>query len=653
MATKFGGYMGKVMDVDLTTGSIGEYPLTDEDRELFLGGRFLATKILLDVLPPGVDPLGPDNVVVVMTSPLTGSGAPSTSRYDISAKSPLTGLICHSNSGGNFGVRLKRTGWDGMVIRGRAPKPVYIEIGEEKVQIKSAEKIWGMNTHDAQNAMGKGGKMVIGPAGENQVLYASVVSQERSHGRGGMGAVFGSKNLKGMAAQGRMKIPIHDQESFRDLTKKWAEQLRKHPATGDFMPKYGTAGFLQLINKGNALPTKNFSVGTYPHADKIGGEELTAKYLVKNVGCESCPIRCGRVVNIDGKEVKGPEYEILCLLGSNLEQHDLELINRWNYILDLLGMDAISASNVICFAAELNEKGLWKNGIEFGKADNITRILEDIAYRRGMGDDLAQGVRLLSKKYGGEDFAIHVKGMEIPAYEPRACVGHGLGYATASRGGCHLDAGYIVYFEVNGPIKLDPLHYRSKAGWAVFNQNLMSAISAGGNCLFTVMTVLPPQLFKLPEHPMLSSVATKVLTATWPSIEMSVQMPKSLMSFNVPLIPHPLAIKLATGMKMDLGRFLAVGDRGYTLDRIFNIREGLRNTDDTLPKRFLKETLGDGKRSRPVPLHKMLPRYYKLRGWDANGVPTAKTLKKLSMNFVNADQLRSWAEQNNQRSQSV
>ncbi len=627
MATRFSGYTGRVLDVDLTSGAVGEYEVSDRDRERFLGGRYLSTAILFRELAPGADPLSPDNVLVVMTSPLTGSGAPSSSRFDISAKSPATGLIGHSNSGGNFGMRMKRAGFDGVVVRGRAEKPVYLEITHAGATIQDATDLWGMDTEKAQEALGKGGTIAIGPAGENLVLFASVASGERFHGRTGMGAVMGSKNLKGMVARGGDKTPLADPEGFKETTRKWVAMLKSHPATGDAMPKYGTAGFLSIINRKNALPTKNFSRGSYEGADRISGQRLAEEFLVKRQGCVSCPIQCGRTVELDGKHIKGPEYEILCLMGSNLLIDDLGAIIRWNREMDLLGMDTISCSNVLGFAAELYEKGMWDAGVRFGEKDNLSAILSDIAYRRGVGDDLAQGVRHLSRKYGGADFAAESKGLELAAYEPRSCVGHGLGYATANRGACHLDGGYVVYFEVNGPLTLDPLHFRSKPGWAVLDQNLLSAISAGGNCIFTSWTFLPGPVFKLPEFPRVSSVVSRVLTVSWPAVEAILALPAALMKFHLPLLPHTRAIAQATGMPMDFGRFLAAGERGYNLERLFNLREGVE--PDRLPGRFTRETLPEG--GGPVDLSKMLPAYYRLRGWDEHGRPTKRTLKRLDL----------------------
>ncbi len=634
MDSKYKGYMGKILDIDLSTGKTSEYPISDKDRELFLGGRFISTKILWDELEAGTDPLSPDNILIVMTSPLTGTGAPSSSRYDISAKSPLTGGIGHSNSGGNFGIHLKKAGWDGVIIRGKAEKPVYIEIKEDQIEIKDAVELWGVDTQAAQEVLGTGGKMVIGPAGENLVKFATVVSQERVHGRTGMGAVMGSKNLKGIVASGNKKIKLDKPEKYKKSLKGWFKMLQNHPATGDIAPKYGTSVFLKSLSNKNALPTKNFTRGSFEDADMISGERLANDYLIKNYGCQSCPIKCGRVVNLDGKEIKGPEYEVLCLMGANLLINDMDAIIRWNYELDLLGIDTISVGNVLGFAAELNEKGLWDNGIEFGKKDNISQILKDIAERKGVGEDLAEGVRFLSEKYGGKDFAAHVKGLEIPAYEPRGATGHALGYATASRGACHLDGGYMVYLEVTGPATLDPFHFRSKPGWVVLDQNLLAAISAGGNCLFTSWTFIPNIAFKLPEHKILSWIVTKTLTYTWFLIDMALKTPLFLMKFHLPLLPHSKFIKLATGMKMDYGRFVRVGERGYTLERMFNMREGIGKDQDTLAKRFTEEKLSKNDDRTRVPLKKMLPKYYKLRQWDENGVPTKELLKKLELSSL-------------------
>jgi len=419
MASKYKGYTGKILDINLTTGVIGEYPLSDEDREKFLGGRFVSTKILWDELKTGTEPMSPDNLLIVMTSPLTGTGAPSTSRYDISSKSPLTGAIGHSNSGGSFGIHLKRAGWDGIVIRGKAKKPVYLDIDRDTIQIKSADHLWGKNTEETQEALGKGGKMVIGPGGENLVKYAVIASGERIHGRTGMGTVMGSKNLKGIVARGKQKIELDQSDKFRSAVKKWVKLLKNHPATGDIAPRLGTANFVKILNKKNALPTRNFSKGSFAGADNISGERLADEFLVKNAGCVSCPIKCGRVVELDGKQIKGPEYEIICLMGSNLEIDDMDAIIRWNYELDLMGLDTITVGNVLGFAAELNEKGMWDNGIQFGQKDNISEIIHDIAYRKTW----LKALDPCLKNTGAKSLRPTQKGLRLPAMSPEPLSG--------------------------------------------------------------------------------------------------------------------------------------------------------------------------------------------------------------------------------------
>lgn len=634
MATVFKGYTGRILDINLSDGSVGEYPLSDIDRERFLGGRFISTKILWDELKPGIDPLGEENLLVVMTSPLTGTGAPCSSRFDISAKSPLTLGIGHSNSGGRFGIHLKRAGFDGIVIRGKAASPVYIDIQEDDVRILPAGDLWGKNTEETQEALGKGGKLVIGPAGENLVKYAVIVSHERVHGRTGMGAVMGSKNLKAVVANGRKKVELFDEKQFRSGVKKWVDMLRKHPATGDLTPRYGTAQFVNILNRKNSLPTRNYAKGNFKGAYNISGERMALDFLKDNTGCPTCPIRCGRVVEFEGKRIKGPEFETLCLMGSNLEIDDLEAIIAWNYDMDLLGIDTISTGNSLGFAMELNEKGLWDNGLFFGNKDNISTLIHDIAYKKGIGADLAEGVRFLSEKYGGKEFAAHSKGLEIAGYSPRAAVGHALGYATANRGACHLDGGYVIYFEINGPMTLDPRHYRSKPAWTVLDQNLMAAVSAGGSCLFSAWTFVPAQAFSLPDNPSASRAVTKLLTHSWPSVVLLQKLPPKLLKLHLPMLPHSRFIHLATGMDMDFGKFLEAGNRGYTLERLFNLREGIGKDQDTLAKRFTHEPLNPKDPKSVVPLDKMLPEYYRIRRWDENGIPTPGALRRLDLGFV-------------------
>lgn len=631
MPTKYKGYMGDMLVVDLSTREVSHYDVSDRDREMFLGGKGLAAKILFDTLPTGTDPLGPDAILIFNTGPLNGSGAPCTSRFNISGKSPLTGGIGSSNCGGNFGVQLKRAGYDGLIVKGKADSPVYIEITEDSVEIKDAAHLWGKNTEETQEALDtKAGIVCIGPAGENLVLYAAIISGERAAGRCGLGTVMGSKNLKAIQAKGKKKIPVHDPEGFKEAVKAWVDRLKAHPITGDIVPKYGTGNFLNKLNTVNGLPTANFSKGHYEDGEMISGEALAEKHLVKNMGCVSCPIRCGRVVNVDGKDVKGPEFETMGLFGSNILNNDLGAICDWNRQMDLLGLDTISAGGAIAFAMELTQRGLIESDLEFGKIDNIARTLDDIAYRRGLGDDLAEGVKRMADKYGGHDFAIHSKGLEIASYEPRVSAGMGLGYATANRGGCHLNAGYMVFFEHLGPITMDPLTPKSKYAWTIFQQNAMEAVSSSGNCLFTTYAIIPAAATKVDPSSTLASAISKTLVASGPAINMTNKMVPSI-PLHVPDIPHSKVISKLTGMNMHLGNWLAAGERGYNMERLFNLSEGFTAADDTLPARFIKTAQNPDKPETKVPLAVMLPQYYNGRGWDKNGVPTASRLKRLGL----------------------
>jgi len=632
MSSKYAGYMGKFLDIDLSTGKIGEYDVTDSLREMYLGSKGLATRILYDNTKKGVDPLGPDNVLIANTGPLVGSGAPCTSRFNISTKSPLTGGVLSSNCGGNFGMYLKRAGFDGVIIRGKAEKPTWIHIDDGKVELRDAAELWGLNTEETQEKLPKKtGKIVIGPAGENLVRYACIISQERAAGRGGAGAVMGSKNVKAVTAAGKQKVPVANPEKFQADVKKWIKILQGHPSTGEMMPAYGTAAFVNRCNITNTLPTHNFKRGNFEDADAISGETLADTLLVSNFGCPSCVIKCGRRVMVGEKNVKGPEFETLGLLGPNIENADLSKICEWNYEADLMGVDTISLGNTLGFAMELTEKGLLDSPLKFGRTEGITELIDDIAYRRGLGADLAEGVKRMSEKYGGKDFAMHAKGMEFASYEPRGAVGHGLGYAIANRGGCHIAGGYMIYFEANGPLTMDPLTTHAKPQLTALMQILLDSLSDAGSCQFTAFTAVPKQALALNPSGFLYRIAAKALEGFGPSISLMLRYPK-LLAFVPPLelLQHPKAITDLTGMKMTFGKYIEVGQRTYIIERLFNFREGITGEQDTLPRRSLEELQTSDPRSR-VPLAKMLPVYYRVRGLDRCGKPTAATLEKLDV----------------------
>lgn len=630
MATKYGGYMGKVLKLNLSTMQTGEYPWTDQDRELYLGGKIMAAKILYDNVNAALDPLSEDNIIVFTTGPLTGSGAPSSSRFNISTISPLTGCLTSSNCGGSFGFHLKKAGYDGIVISGKAKKPVWIEITDESIVFHDAADLWGKTTGETQTLLGsKGGKAVIGPAGENLVRYASVFSQERAAGRGGAGAVMGSKNLKAILARGKQKTRLLDKDKTRELNKEWTQQLKNHPMTGKILPQLGTANLLRKMQKHNMLATRNFRYGQFADYDKVSGEYMTENYLVKNNGCLSCPIQCSRVVEFEGRGIKGPELETLGLLGPNIENNNLELIIKWNYLLDELGMDTMSTGGTIAFAMELQEKGLWNCGLEFGKTDNLADVFKDIAYRRGIGDLLAEGTKKLAEKFGGADFAINSKGMELAAYEPRAAKGQGLGYAVANRGGCHINAGYMVFFEGLG-LGMDRNTIKSKVALTILMQNLFEAVSAGGNCIFTTYALIPGSLYDF-NHSFFSKTANFMLKYSGAIISFINHSPLSLLNFHLPFLYHARALSTLTGMNLSIGRLLEIGERGYNLERLFNLKMNLTSAEDNLPARLTRELQIPGNKKSRVPLEKMKKKYYRQRGWNPDGIPLPQTLARLKL----------------------
>ncbi len=629
-----GGYLSSVVHVDLTKRTVEPYPWTDDDRRATLGGKVMAAQILYDVLRSGTDPLGPENVIVISTGPLTGTGAPSTSRFNVSALSPLTGIVASSNCGGSFGVYLRKAGVDALVITGASETPTFLEVSEEGVRFHEAWSFQGMCTTDAQAALaatveGRSGTLVIGPAGENLVRYASLHSEERAAGRAGMGAVFGSKKLKGIVAHGAQRVPVADPKGFREHVKKWTADLKAHPMTGDAVPRFGTGGFLPEMQSLGIVATSNYRRGRFEGASAISGQTLAQTRLVGTAGCLSCPIRCGRVVEVDGKRVKGPELETLVLLGANLENADLDSICRLNVLLDELGMDTMTVGVTVSLAMEMAERGVVDWPLRFGDVSGLAQLFEDIAARRGIGDELAEGSRRLAERYGASAYAMNVKGLELAAYEPRGAWGHALGYATSSRGGCHLNGGYMVALEGLG-LAMRGRALGSKAGLTAMFQDLMEAVSAAGVCLFTTYAVLPAPVVREAKRP-LGRIAAVVLGATGYTLYALRGVPRRLLEIPLPLLPHMKAIELATGERMRFGRFWEIGERGYTLERELAIRFGVTAADDTLPERELTERLEQDDPRSVVPMDKLRSRYYRQRRWDANGQPRRALLKRLSI----------------------
>lgn len=637
--TKYDGYMGRVMLLDLSTGETSEYPWTDRDRELYIGAKGMASKILFDNLTGNEEAFSGENLIVISTGPLTGTGAPSSNRFNISSLSPLTGITSSSNCGGNFGHYLKLAGFDALVIKGKCKEPSWVEIHNDRFTIRSAGELWGKKVSESQDVLHellneeygcevKCGMVVIGPAGENLVKYAAVISGERAAGRAGMGAVFGSKNLKAIVAGGNHTVSVRSPEKARAHTAKWTENLKRHPLTGNQLPKMGTAGLVSSMQVRGILSTRNYAKGQYDDFDMVSGETMAEQCNIVNTGCMSCPIKCARRVKVGSKAVKGPELETLGLLGGGIENSDIELINKWNYELDELGMDTISASSTVAWAMEANEKGLWKNGLEFGKTANISKTFDNIAHRRGIGNELAEGSRYLSRKYGGEEFAIQSKGLELAAYEPRRSVGQGLGYAVSNRGGCHLNGGYLVIVENLG-LHADPQTPKGKADFCMFLQDVMEAVSLGGQCLFTSYAVFPAFLISKPNS-FVTNVVNKAVPYIGPVLRILNRFPE-VMCFHLFLIPHSKALQLATGMRMTLGKFIRCGERSYNVERAVNAKFGVSAKLDTLPKRLTDVPQDPNDPSTKVPLEQMKKIYYKAREWDANGLPDMKKLRKLKI----------------------
>lgn len=643
--------------IDLNTGNSEPYEISEEYFRKYIGGKTLAARLLLDLMPQGLDALDPAAVLIINTGPLTGTGAPASSRFNMTFKNVLTGGIASSNCGGKFGFMMKRAGYDGLIITGRSSKPSRIEIIDGAVSILNAEDLWGLDTEETQKKLQTSsqeafhGKLVIGPAGENLVRYACAVSGERAAGRCGSGAVLGSKNLKVLSAYGTKMPQIANEKKFYRFIKKWIRFIRNHPMTGDALPRYGTTGLVNKANATGALPSRNFRYGYDPDADSVSGETLAETELVRNSGCISCPIRCerrvkknkaagtrnGKANNEDtNEEIKGPEYETTGFFGPNIGSKDLRKIIDLNYICDSLGMDTISAASTIAFAMELKEKGIMDFGVEFGKTDNLEEVLRKVTYREGIYSDMANGSKWMSEKYGGKDFAMHSKGLEMASYEPRRSVGMGLGYAVSNRGGCHLNGGYLALLESIGVLSTNAQH-PGKAELTVFMQDALEAVSASGFCLFSAQTFVPALFFNLGPNHIVTRITGKIATYAGGAVRLLLGI-KPLLKFNsFFLLPHSEALRLAAGFPMYTGSFLRLGERSFNLERLFNLREGLTAADDSLPDRLTntaqpsrdRDSTADPK--HVVPLEKMLKKYYKVRGWDKQGVPKEGKLKQLKI----------------------
>ena len=614
--------------VDLTTGRWERYEVPREYFKKYVGGKCLAARLLLDLTEPGLDPLDERAAIIINTGPLNGTGAPSSSRFNLSFKNVLTGGIASSNCGGQFGVMLKRAGFDGLIITGRAKEPSVLEALDGEIHIRPAPELWGLDAEKTQERFPEWyGKLVIGPAGENGVLYASAISGERVAGRCGSGAVLGSKRLKALVAYGSKRPEIYDREGFDGFILKWIKFIKKHPMTGQSLPRYGSAGLVNKANATNALPTRNFQSGHFDRADAVSGETLTETRLIRNSGCVSCPIRCERRVPVDGRELKGPEYETLGFFGPNIGAADMDAVLRMNWLCDIYGVDTISFASSLAFAMELKERGMADFGLEFGKTDELEDVLLKVVNREGVYSDIADGTKRMAAKYGGEDFAINSKGLELASYEPRRSVGMGLGYAVANRGGCHLNGGYLALLESVGVLSMDALTPKGKAQFTAFMQDALEAVSSAGCCLFSAQTFVPGVFFKLGPNSAVTKLVGRVMPHMGPMVALMLNMTPAIAFNSLLLLPHAEALR----RRMFTGSFLNLGERSYNLERLYNLREGLTAKDDTLPKRLTRDLQDPSDPRTRVPLEKMLPIYYKTRGWDKEGRPTKRKLRRLGI----------------------
>jgi len=587
------GWAEKILDIDLTSRTIKTHPLDMEMARLFVGGRGLGARLLWDMVGPGVDPLSPENVLIFTNGPLTATGYQTSNRFSVSTKSPLTGTILDANSGGFWGMQFRKTGFAVLIVRGRAENPVWIEIKQDQVAIQNAKDLWGMRVLAVTEKLGQNRNhrnvLTIGPAGENLSRIAAIMNDgERALARGGPGAVMGSKNLKAIVVEGDDKPRIVDEERFKFMLYEARKLLAANPLTSQALPEFGTAVMLNLVNNIGALPTRNNQQTQFEMIESICGETLTEKYLVRKQACWACPIACTRYCKTDKVEGEGPEFESTWAFGAQCGVGDLEAIIQANHVCNDLGFDTISAGVTIACAMEMSEKGYFESDLRFGRADLLVPTLEEMAARRGMGVELADGSLRFATRYGHPELSMSAKGLEMPAYDARGLQGQGLLFATSNRGGCHM-RGNMLGMEVLGlPKLIDRFQVQGKSGYVILHQNIAAAIDSLVLCKFTNMGVSEEYF-------------ARVLTAV-------------------------------TGLPYATGDLVRVGERVWNLEKLYNLREGFTREDDTLPPRLLNEPVTDGPSKGWVShLEPMLKEFYRTRGWDEHGIPGRKKLEELGL----------------------
>jgi aldehyde:ferredoxin oxidoreductase len=603
--------MGKILRVNLTNDEVRIENLSQETQEKYIGGSGIAAKIIYDEVPDDVEPFSPDALLIFSTGPLTGTSVPSSGRLSVCARSPL-GIWGESHAGGLFGQHLKKAGFDSIIITGKAKIPTYLWIDDGAVTLMNAGEMWGRDVYETYEMIKREIKdntikiAAIGPAGENCVNYASIIFDVGKAGRAGMGAVMGSKNLKAIAVKGTKKIPVAKEDELRNFAKEVQIQLSKNPGAQG-LRKHGTGGGMEAYYHMGNIPIRNHRDGVWDEdkLEKISGIKITQTILDKITPCCNCVIGCKRTIFMKegkyaGLKADSPEFETLCMLGSNLLNDDLSLIVKANDLCNRLGMDTISVGGVLAFAIEAYEKGFITindtGGLElkWGASDDIVRLIELIAHRKGIGDLLAKGVQEAAKQLNQNcaDFAVHVKGLEAPAHNPRAFFGQAISYATMNRGACHLsyahnpDRGRLVP-EIGITTQGDRFESKGKALTVKKMQDMMELYDLLMVCKYVTAAGLS-----------LTQIAT--------------------------------FFELVTGKRMSVDDFMKIGERSFTLKRVLNCNWGVSSRDDTLPKRLLEPQNG-GTQQHVPDLALMLKEYYEIRGWTPDGEPSEEKLKELEI----------------------
>lgn len=613
-------WAGKILRVNLTAGTVVSEALNMEWARAYLGSRGLGSKYLTTEIDPKVDPLSPDNKIIWATGPLTGTMASTGGRYTVITKSPLTGAIACSNSGGYWGAELKMAGWDMIIFEGKSPKPVYLFINDDVAELRDAAHLWGKSVWETEEMLKTSLQdplarvSSIGKAGENGVLYAAVVNDlHRAAGRSGVGTVMGSKNLKAIAVRGTKGVGnIRDPKAFMKTTFEKKKILAENAVTGQGLPAYGTQVLMNVINEIGGLPTRNHQDVQFEGAKDISAEAMVTpresdgkKQLVTNQACFGCTIACGRVSKMDPNHFTvqnkpqywgasgGLEYEAAWALGAANGVNDLEALQYATMLCNEEGIDPISFGATVGAVMELYEMGVLTKeqvGIEakFGSAQALAFLTEETIYGRGFGKEIGQGSKRLTAKYGHPDLSMSSKGQEFPAYDGRAIQGIGLAYATSNRGGCHL-RGYTIASEVLGiPVKTDPVASEGKPELVKAFQDATAAFDSSGLCVFT--------------------------TFAWGVADLAPQL------------------QAACDEAFTTEELEKIGERIWNMEREFNNAAGFTAKDDSLPKRLLTEAAKTGASKGMVSqLPEMLPKYYAARGWDPEGRPTAETRKRLSL----------------------